>query len=384
MNKVSIVRCKDYEFSLLDSAIRRSIELVTDGNLGIKPGDRVLIKPNLLCRASPEKAITTHPEFVRSIIRIVREHGGEPVVGDSPGIMQPKQIYAIWEESGIRKVCDEEAARLVSFETEYSEVEIGSGKLLKRMPISKEVLDSDYIITLPKLKTHGFMFFTGGIKIIFGCVPGHNKALFHIKLETRENFANMLLDLYSVIKPNLVVMDSIMAMEGNGPSNGDPRHLGLVFASKDSLALDVITSSIIGYNPWEVFTNEAARERGLINDIGEIEVVGESPDAVRVDDFKKPISREITASVPKFMWYFARNITSPKPIVLHDSCKGCNSCLDSCPANAMYRKNGRIYIDYNKCIRCYCCDEVCLYGSIALKPHPLAKPFLSRKKKRSD
>ncbi|MCL5986234.1 MAG: DUF362 domain-containing protein [Actinobacteria bacterium] len=382
MRKVSIVKCDGYEFSPLDSAIRKAVELAVGSDLGIKPGDKVLIKPNMLCRATPDKAITTHPEFVRSVIRLVREHGGDPVVGDSPGILQPRQLNAIWEQSGIRNVCDEEAAKLVSFEAEYGEVDIGSGKLLKKIPISKEVLDSDYIITLPKLKTHGFMFFTGGIKIIFGCVPGHNKFIFHIKLETRENFANMLIDLYSAIKPNFVILDSILAMEGNGPSNGDPRHLGLIFASRDSLALDVVASSAVGYDPWEVFTNRAAMERGLISNMNEIEVVGESLDDIKVDDFKKPISREVNQSVPRFLWYFMRNIASPKPVVIHDVCEGCSACLNSCPAKAMYSKDSKIYIDYDKCIRCYCCDEVCLYGSIELKPHPLTKPFLSRKNKK--
>jgi len=382
LRKVSIVRCESYEFNLLDSAIRRSIELAVGGDLGIKQGDRVLIKPNLLCRATPDKAITTHPEFVRSIIRLVREYGGEPVVGDSPGIRQPRQLKAIWEESGIKRICDEEAAKLVSFETEYGEIEIGSGKLLKKMPISKAVLDSDYIITLPKLKTHDLMYFTGGIKIIFGCVPGHNKFLFHIKLETRENFANMLIDLYSAIKPDLVVMDSILAMEGNGPSNGDPRNLGLIFTSRDSLALDVIASSAVGYDPWEILTNKTARERGLISDIDEIGVAGESLSNVFISDFKKPLSRQVTQSVPRFLWYFMRNIASPKPVVIHDTCEGCNTCVNSCPAKAMYWEDGRIYIDYDKCIRCYCCDEVCLYRSIELRPHPLTKPFLSRMNKR--
>jgi uncharacterized protein (DUF362 family)/Pyruvate/2-oxoacid:ferredoxin oxidoreductase delta subunit len=382
LRRVSIVKCQDYEFKLLDSAVRRAVELAAGRDLGIKPGDRVLIKPNLLCRATPDKAVTTHPEFVRSVIRLVREYGGKPVVGDSPGINQPKQINAIWEDSGIKKICDEEAAKLVSFETEYGEIEIGSGKLLKRMPISRAVLDSDYIITLPKLKTHDLMYFTGGIKIIFGCVPGHNKFLFHIKLETRENFANMLIDLYSAITPRLVIMDSIMAMEGNGPSNGDPKHLGLVFASRDSLALDVIASSVVGYDPWEILTNKTAKERGLISDMDEIEVIGEYLSDVLISDFKKPLSRQVTQSVPRFLWYFMRNIASPKPVVVHDTCEGCNTCMNSCPAKAMYSKDDKIYIDYDKCIRCYCCDEVCLYRSIELRPHPLIRPFLSRMNKR--
>ncbi|GFP20949.1 hypothetical protein HKBW3S43_00985 [Candidatus Hakubella thermalkaliphila] len=374
---VSVIRCPGYDQEMVDRAVRASITSVCDPSEIIRPGHRVLIKPNLLAKARPEKAVTTHPSLVRALINLVKELGAHPVVGDSPGgVNTEAAVRGIYRESGIGEVCRQEGVPIVDFETNVVEVNLPGGKLYRKMTVARASRDVDAIITVPKLKTHGFMMLTCGIKILFGLVPGLSKANYHLKMSRKEEFADMLLDLYSYAAPRLTVVDGVVAMEGNGPAHGVPRKLDLILASTDSVALDVVVSEVIGYRLEEVPTNLAAVKRGLTGELQDLEIVGEDLDEVRVSDFVKPITRGVVRGVPPFLKHLLKDISSPKPVSNESRCTLCRVCVDNCPSQAMRVEKERVLIDYQECIRCYCCHELCPEGAIELRVHPLARPFV--------
>ncbi|GFP37909.1 hypothetical protein HKBW3S44_01589, partial [Candidatus Hakubella thermalkaliphila] len=245
-----------------------------------------------------------------------------------------------------------------------------------KMTVARASRDVDAIITVPKLKTHGFMMLTCGIKILFGLVPGLSKANYHLKMSRKEEFADMLLDLYSYAAPRLTVVDGVVAMEGNGPAHGVPRKLDLILASTDSVALDVVVSEVIGYRLEDVPTNLPAVKRGLTGELQDLEIVGEDLDEVRVSDFVKPITREVVRGVPPFLKHLLKDISSAKPVSNESRCTLCRVCVDNCPSQAMRVEKERVLIDYQECIRCYCCHELCPEGAIELRVHPLARPFV--------
>jgi uncharacterized protein (DUF362 family) len=218
-SSVSIVRCPNYDKDKVLSGLQRSIDLIGGIQTFVKKGNRVLIKPNLLFGKSPEKAVTTHPSILRGMIQIVREAGGVPFIGDSPSV---GSLMKTAEKAGIKAVADEMECPLVEFNRPVLPPK-GGGKIFKQLEIDQIVLEADVIINLPKFKTHTLTLLTLGVKNLFGCIPGPRKALWHLKAgEDRKAFAQILVDVYQVIRPSLTILDGIMGMEGNGPNSGRP------------------------------------------------------------------------------------------------------------------------------------------------------------------
>ena len=268
-NLVSIVRCETYDDAEILEGLRKSIALI--GGIGtiVREGHRVLLKPNLLMGKPQEKAVTTHPSIVKGLIRIVREAGGVPSIGDSPGI---GSCLRAAEKAGIRKVAEEMDCPLVELDRPVLP-EKRQGTYFRQLEIDRTVLEADVVINLPKWKTHGMMLLTLGVKNMFGCVPGPRKALWHLKAgEDRTLFARMLVDVYRIVRPSLTVLDGVVGMEGNGPGSGNPVHLGLIMASRDAFSLDQVVCELLRVPGQSLPTNQVAMEDGLTGD--GFEVVG--------------------------------------------------------------------------------------------------------------
>ncbi|MGB9132092.1 MAG: DUF362 domain-containing protein, partial [Methanosarcina sp.] len=256
--RVAIVRCSDY--SNVKDAIRESLNLIGGLEKIISPGNRVLLKPNVLAVRPPEDAVTTHPAVVSAMCELVLEAGGIPVIGDGSGIVRPGSTSTsqAFKASGIEDAASGCGAELINFETSgYVEVEVPNAGQFSRLHIAKAILDADVIISLPKLKTHELTLYTGAVKNFFGVIPQKNRKQAHA-LEDRDRFGNAVVDIYSIVKPQLAIMDGIVGMEGNGPSNGTPVSAGVVMASYDCVALDIVASELIGIDPLKVPTNKAA------------------------------------------------------------------------------------------------------------------------------
>lgn len=373
--RVSIVRCSDY--SNVKSSIKESLDLIGGLEKIISPGNRVLLKPNILAIRPPEDAVTTHPAVVSAMCELVSEMGGVPIIGDGSGILRPGSSTSsqALKVSGIEDVASRYGVELKNFETYgYSEVDIPGGRQFSHLYISKAVLEADVIISLPKLKTHELTLYTGAVKNFFGAIPQKNRKQAHF-LEDRNRFGEAVVDIYSVVKPHLAVMDGVVGMEGNGPSNGTTIFAGVIMASYDCVALDIVASELIGIDPLKVPTNKAALSRGFGTEHPEI--VGIPLKEVQVR-FKSP-EGGITAMMPPFLMRVLRKQLTVKPFINTSICAFCKACVSNCSAHAIEEVGKSLKINQEKCIQCYCCRELCPKDAVGIKKSLLLQ-ILTRSK----
>lgn len=366
MSTVAIKKCASYEKRAVLEAVAGCLALLGGMEKFVKRGERVLVKPNLLGPKPPEAAVTTHPEVVRAVLALIKEAGACPVVGDSPGLGSARKAA---EKSGILEVCSEMGVELIELK-DLVVADNPKGRTFRKLEVAREALDAGSIINVPKLKTHAQMYLTMAIKNLFGCVPGKLKAQWHLSagVESR-HFASMLLELCVFLSPRLSIMDAITAMEGNGPGSGDPRHLGLIFAAENPVALDAVASAVVGASAHDVPLLMAAKEAGLSEaEAANNLVLGENIESVRVRGFKFPplSSTNFTERLPWFIDRPLRKALTARPHIENKKCTLCGVCVAVCPAGVM-EKTGRIEITYDRCIRCYCCQEMCPEGAISAK-----------------
>ena len=322
----------------------------------IKKNEKVLLKVNLLSSKGPEKAVTTHPEFVRAVSKLVKKAGGEPYIGDSPaGTFSKRSLTKAYRRAGLEKLAKEEEIPL-NYNTGVRKLDIPEGKRLQRSPICEYVLNADKVIALPKLKTHSYQYLTLACKIMYGVVPGLTKAKYHAQFPRKANFADMMLDILTIAKPQLYVMDGILAMQGQGPGNGDPIKMDLVLASTDHVAMDIAVCRILGIEPVGIPVLKMAKVRGLWPE--KIDYPLYEPEEVAYKGFKLPNTADhlLTGKKPP-----------KKSPVITDKCTACGECENICPKDAVKVKGRMAELTYSKCIRCFCCHEVCPEDAIVLR-----------------
>ena len=367
-----MTKCPDYGEKQVSAAVNEAISLI--GSLGdvIKPGDRVLLKANMLAPSDPEAAVTTHPEVVRAVIMAVKDAGGVPIVADSPGYFYAGGKCRALTMCGLKDVADEleiESLQFEAMENAFVKTGVPGGVYLDSIFAARLALEADVIVTLPKLKTHASTWYTGAVKNMFGAVATKTRKQAHT-LATYERFSGSIVDIYSVLKPGLAIMDAVVGMEGEGPRHGKPRKAGLILASKDPVALDAVASKIIGFDPMEIVTTRDASMRGLGNgNLDEIDVLGERIAEVAID-FDKPSGRRI--NIPPIIMKFAEKFLKVQPGCVEDLCDKCGICAKSCPVEAITMSPYPV-IDRNSCIECYCCNEMCPTGAMEIRKSWLAK-----------
>ncbi len=274
MSRVAVVRCADYDRIRVGESVARLFELLGGAEKFVSPGEALLLKPNLLKGAPPEKAVTTHPEVLRAAIRRLRASaaGASFSVGDSPAW---GSFGSAMREAGLAAVCTEEGARATPF-GRGAKVPNPSGIVYDHLHIARAVLAPDGVINLPKLKTHCQMYMTGAVKNLFGCVAGKRKAWWHFKAGNYEEyFPLMLVETARLIGPRLSILDAVLAMEGQGPGAGRPRRMGLLMASEDPVALDRVACEAAGLDPARLRTLAAAGTIGWgETDLSKIDIAG--------------------------------------------------------------------------------------------------------------
>ena len=366
---VSVVKVNHYALAELLPAVKNSLELIGGLNSIIKLGNKVFVKINHLSPPSPpERGIVTHPIFVEAVVMLLKETGADIIVGDD--IEEGDEDGFVI--SGYRQMCDRQGVKLVNLRETGFVKKPCNGKILKNLYISKVVIEADVMINLPKLKTHSLTTFTGGIKNLYGVIPAGLRHRFHADYFNLEDFGQMLVDIYMMVRPHVTIMDGVMAMEGEGPGSGKLRNLGLILASKDIVALDTVAGGIIGLKPEDVPTTRYAGELGSgISDLKNIEVVGEKYNALVVSDFKLPVMvRHIAMHrMPHGVVKYVLEQISPRPRVKKKNCTACRECIKVCPTGAVAMAGKTAAIDDKLCIRCMCCHEVCRFNAI-YSAHP--------------
>ena len=374
---VALITCDTYDDEKVYEAVKKGLELIGGIAQFVKPGEKIVLKPNVLIGSSPEKCVCTHPAVFKAAGRILLEAGASLSCGDSPGFGGARVNMII---SGLKQVADELGIPLANF-SKGTAVTHKEGLLVKRFVIANGVLAADGLVSLPKLKTHGLTRMTGAVKNQFGCVPGLIKNQQHARIADPYAFATMLVDLNTLIKPRLYIMDAVMAMEGNGPRSGKPRKLGVLLISSDPIAMDAAACKIIDLNPAFVPTAEPGEKAGLGTYRDEnIEVVGGKVADFICRDFdvvRKPVEHATSGRLRIFI----KNRISARPFINKDLCTKCGTCVKHCPVTPKAvdwvggdEKRPPVY-DYNRCIRCFCCQELCPEGAISIKEPLLGRLF---------
>lgn len=371
-DKVSIVRCDDYSGSR--ECISRTLSIISGLESIISKGDRVLLKPNVLAARKPEDAVTTHPSIVAAVCELVKEAGGIPSIGDGSGMIHPGATADAFKISGIEEVAKTHNVELINFQTAgYAEIDVPGAMHFPKLHLSKAVMDADVIISLPKMKTHELTYYTGAVKNMFGALPLRTRKEMHL-LADRRVFGEAVIDLYSVAKPHLAVMDAVVGMEGNGPSHGTPIKTGVIMASYDSVSLDVVASQLIGFEPMRIPTTSAAIERGFGSK--DPAIVGTSLDEVKMK--YKPSSGGITSSLPPAITRMFGRYFEMMPKIDTSRCVLCDACAMNCSAHAIEEIDKHLVINKEKCILCYCCRELCPANAVDIEKSLLAKIITKR------
>jgi uncharacterized protein (DUF362 family)/NAD-dependent dihydropyrimidine dehydrogenase PreA subunit len=365
--KVAAVKVSSYDYPEVERGLNDALELIGGMESFVRPGDKVLIKPNMLEGLPPEKAVTTNPEVTRAVIREVKKQGAIPVVGDSPGTTGTIKAA---EKCGISAVCREEGAELIPFDSTV-EMTYPDGLTLKKFTLAQPLTQVDKVISVAKMKTHTFMGITGATKNLFGLIVGMQKAQFHLRMQARKEFAGMLIDLANLVKPVLSIVDGIEGMEGNGPRNGTPRHAGVLLAGANCFAVDVVMAEIMGFNPEATSLTALALGRGLTPLVAGIELVGSARE-VRLKFAEPRTMRSLEDRIPKWVAELGRSQLTARPEIM-ECCKGCGRCVVHCPPKAMTIAHGKVDIKYDMCIRCYCCQELCPENAVHLEEGHLLK-----------
>lgn len=374
-SKVVVVRCETYADDQVVKAIQAGFDLLGGISAFARPGERIVIKPNVLIGADPDKGVTTHPAVFRAVGELLKAAGADISYGDSPcfGKAEPNL-----EKSGLKEAGDSMGFVLADFDSGRP-VSHKDALLVKKFDIANGVLDCDGLVSLPKFKTHGLVRLTGAVKNQFGCVPGLLKSQYHAKLPDPYDFATMLVDLNTLIKPRLYVMDGIMAMEGNGPRSGRPRQLGVLLLSTDPIALDATACRIICLDPEVVPTSWAGEKAGLgTYHANGIEVIGEAIESVLDADFEVNRTPPMSRSAGRFRTFLKNRITD-RPVIDRSKCTSCGTCVEMCPVQPHaidWHRGDRSRPpkhSYGRCIRCYCCQETCPEGAIFIDSPLLAR-----------
>ena len=392
MNKklVSVHACEDYNADRVNAAVRAAIDDLGGIAKFVKAGQRVFIKVNLVMAALPEKCITTHPNVVAAVARLVKEAGATPIIGDSPGGSYNKGfVGGVYRKSGMLAMADALGFEL-NDDFSDTEADFPDGVVAKKIPILGALDKADVIINVAKLKTHTFTGYSAAVKNMYGAIPGLVKIQWHSYYQELPRFANCLVDINEYFRGQgklvLHVVDAVDGMEGPGPTAGTPVHIGAILASECQYSLDSVCVRIMGDNPVEMPILTTAAERGLLNPNYETDLAGDPIEQFINKKYKTmpPSNFQSAVKSPLVRWLI-RRVFSVRPVVSKRKCKGCRKCHDHCPAEAITmherKPNPVARFDYNKCIRCFCCQELCPFSLIKIK-RPLVAKFLARARRK--
>jgi len=375
---VVLKRCEVYDLDKIKSLILEMMDQSGISPKALAGGDKkVVIKPNLVEKRSPEGAATTHPFVLEAVIEIFKEYTSDITVAECPGGTNT-QVYldAVFKGTGIKDVCDRTGVKL-NYDMTSVPLTLPDGTALKELNVLKAMAEADVFINIGKFKTHSLTTLTGAAKNLYGVIPGLGKIEQHARFHELGDFCKLVCDINRMIKPDLCIMDAVMIMEGNGPTHGTPRKAGLLLVSASPFALDIAAEHILGC-AGEIRYLDIAAERGYIpRKVSDITVTG--MDALPVLHFRKPdnTAGNFLRNLPDFMGGRFAPLFEARPEINRKKCVGCGVCVRSCPRHTITlktKKGGKVaLIHRSDCIKCYCCQELCPAGAVKIRQNPLIK-----------
>jgi uncharacterized protein (DUF362 family)/ferredoxin len=373
---VALVPCRSYDQAEVSRALQAALELLGGWEPLLPPEGPVYLKPNLAGPFPPERGVTTHPEVVKAMARLLQAAGREVKVGDSPaGPARPGYLKLLYRRTGMEEVARDLGLPL-DMDLEPVEVKIPHPRSLRILTLNRSFADAPVLVNLAKFKTHLFARLTGAVKNLYGAVSGIMKVAYHTRLKNPDDFMGLLLDLVDYLQPRLSVVDAVVGMEGDGPTWGRARPVGYLLAGVNPLAVDWVMSRMMGFS-------EAAVPLFQIAPPPPVEVRGLSLDQARVPGFRLPSPNTLEDGLEGLSWlprrlkeYLSKELM-PRPAINPKLCVGCSLCEESCPQHAIQLINQIAVVDLNLCIRCWCCNEVCPQGAVELSRSRLGRLLAS-------
>ncbi|TET17898.1 MAG: DUF362 domain-containing protein [Candidatus Cloacimonadota bacterium] len=363
----SFKQCASYSVDGLRETIQALMEPFYDELHAIKHGDRVLLKPNLLSGHPPQDAVTTHPLFVEAVLQFFIDHGAKLLIGDSPSPVF-KDIDKIFSVTGLFSLGKRYDIPLVHFDKSgWNKKEVDH----RAYPIAGIIDRVDFVINLPKVKTHTLTALTLGVKNMYGVVPGFTKTLLHKEYPNAIDFSEITLDIYHLAKPLLTIYDGIIGMEGEGPAAGEPVSLGFAAATNDALATDIVLSHLLGLEKRKFPLYLAAMRRGYEPD-KKLSFSGDALESFQKRNIRFPRTNQLNF-IPPFLTKTIGTQVWARPRIITRKCTNCGKCVEACPASAIEKGVVRPLFNYARCINCFCCIEICPHRSVEIKVSPLVK-----------
>ncbi len=371
MSHVSLSVCSTYEANRVRDAVGECLGCLPAARTLLRPGARVIVKPNLINARPPDTAICTHPAVVRAVAEWACAAGCQVTIADEPGYALLARAEPLFARAGISQACEDLPVRYELLRMGgYVVASVPNPLRLAEVRVSAALRDADVVINLPKCKTHGQTLLTGAIKNLFGGVAPRERIQIH-GLGGFEGLSEAIVDAFACQRPQLTVMDAIVAMEGNGPTRGRPRPLGLVAASGDAVALDAVMEHLAGFEPGEVRVTAAAGRQGL----GECNLTRVQVDGYDIRRAHVPLERPpglIRHGMPRWVGRVVSRHLWVRPAFDAARCVGCGACAAICPGGAI-DMNGTARVNYDRCIECFCCQEVCPADAIDSRESLLAR-----------
>ena len=360
MVKGIVRRVDSYDEKLIKEVFYQNRDFILNG---LRENDKVFVKPNLLSYNPPERAVTTHPIFTRAVVNFLLENNLKVLIGDMPGRSFGLSKYP--EILGLTNVKNENLTIIDPAIEGFQDVKVSVKNNKIRIP--KILWNVKKMYNLPKMKTHSLTFISGATKNLFGLIPRKDRLEIH-KIPDKKDFSRFLLEIsLSLPVEQIVIMDGIVGMEGDGPTYGNPVKLNSIVISNDALFSDYIMSKIMGFNIKEIplFQLDYKVDGEIDGDIEKF-----------IKPCKKPktyiISSSATTGIVSVFYGLFKDYIQPVPDVKKDKCIKCGVCASKCSGNAIklepYPK-----FDRNKCVLCFCCNELCPEGAIHLRRRILSK-----------
>lgn len=336
----------------------------------LKPGFKIVIKPNLVMASQPDLPVTTHPLVVKAVVKWLLERNFTDItLAESSGGPYNSQLMKnIYHVCGMDKL---QPGLKLNNDFSAKTVPCADGFKNHSFHIITPVAEADYIINICKLKTHAMTGYSGGIKNLFGTVPGLEKPQLHYRWPEIENFSNMLLELAQTVSPQLTVIDAIDAMEGNGPTGGTSHPMHLLFASRDMYTQDWFAAKLMGMNPENIVMLRQAHEKGLIQpekmQLSGDEIPEDLTPFLLPDTHRLDFTSKLPSCLRKPVSLILGKVLKSYPQVDKNKCIGCGKCAESCPQHIIKIKNGKAHFQKRDCISCFCCQEMCPMKAISVK-----------------